>query len=425
MERSEKMRKFLVYFFLSLFFITGCGNKEDKRAGLELYFAIDSGNLQGVKDVLKDNEIDLEKLPYKDFTNLCQKESRALGYALDNDSPKSVEIAKYLIDAGSDIESRGDDGVTYVSYVTGGEIDKLKVLLEAGAAPAMKDDNGYSAIEHLVSRMSDRPNEWEEVELLMDYGSEITGKTLKVYIENYGYLFGKKMVELLQEQGKKTGLKKDVEYAVCGESEKLLEYLKDHKVTDKDVVVRYAAANCNVQTLQQLKKAGCDLAKEEDTNIGWVNPLYISSQYNDDGKVVEYLLKEGVTPDIKEDGEDGYNALTLAVIGGKARNVEVLRKWGVKWQREGANITDTWVSACREGTEQSIQVLLETGFRPDVRECVEGYSSANEEALKGLLKYQIPYHQEFVEDGESRTGFGGFAICTQNRHLRFIRAKRI
>ncbi len=411
MERGVKMRKIIICFFMALLFLSGCGNKEEKRAGLELYFAIDSGNLQGVKDVLKDSEINLEKLPYKEFTNFREEESRALGYALDSDSPKSAEIAKCLIDAGADVESKGDEGITYVGYessVTDGEADKLKLLLEAGADPTVEDDNGYSAIEHSVSKMDDRLYEWKEIELLMDYGAQLTDKALEVHIDNHGYLFGKKMVEDIKGRGKKTGLKKDVEYALCGESEKLLEYLKHHKVSDKDVVLRYAAANCNVQALQQLKKAGCNLAKEEDTNIGWINPLYIASRYNEDEKVVEYLLNEGVNPDMKgNDDEDFYrhNALTMAAIGGKERNIKILRKWGVKWRRKELDLGDTWVEVCREGTAKSVKVLLDAGFEPTAAEIMEGYGSANEETLEGLLQYQIPYNQEYMRDGESHTGF--------------------
>lgn len=408
------MKKVLSCFLIIIFTLTGCTNFSDKEAGWNLYDAIINGNLQAVKDILKDKEVDLEKLPVEEVTDLCENESRALGYALDetNDLPMRVEIVRYLIEKGADIESKGDNGITYVSYVTGGNMDKLSLLLEAGADPNVKDDNGYSAMEHSVSKMNDRPYKWKEIELLMQYGGKITDKTLQVYMENSGYLFGKRIVEHLRSKGAETGLKKDIEYAVCGESEKLLDYIKHNKISDKDAVIKYAAANCNVETIRQLRKSGCSLDVEEDTCDGWMNLLSIVARYNKDEKVVEYLLKEGIDPENDDPQGDTYNALTLAAIGGKAKNIEVLKKSGVKWQRDDMSMAETWLAVCEKGNEQSVQVLLDSGFQPTDRECAEGYSYANEDTIQAMFENDVPYNGKYEEEGVEYDGFA--EMCYMN-----------
>lgn len=393
-------------------------SKRSNISSLKLVRAINSGNLQGVREVLRNQVIDLENLPYSEYTYFRKKDTRALALALMCGADNRMELVKELLQNGADIQSQGDYGETYIGFIVQDKCkEEVHLWLEEGADPSAKDDKGYSAMEYLAEELRTDEEDWKIVELLIDYGGKITEKTLKIYVKNEEFYFGKRMIEYIREHGGKTGLKLDLEYAVCGENDKILEFLDHNKVSDKRAVIKYASANCNVQVLQKLRTQGCKLNIMDKRGM---NLLQIAAQYNEDEKVLEYLLESGLSTG---KDEEECNALTLATIGGKAGNVRILRKWGVKWQVGNRFELNSWKQVCKYGMKNSIQILLDNGWNPTTEEIVAGYGSVvNKESLMGLLKCKIPYNVSFIEEEEydEATTITGFSeLCISEPQLAF------
>lgn len=193
-----------------------------------------------------------------------------------------------------------------------------------------------------------------------------------------------------------------MEYAVCGNNQALLEYLKRDKISDKKSVLLQAAAHCNVEVLKELKRQGCDFSIKDE---GRKNLLHIAVKYNH-AEVVSYLLKEGINPN---DVTDFYenDALTIAVIEADKEKVEMLMESGMDWQKGDAFGRDTWIAVCEGGTDTSVELMLEKGFYPTDEEIIYGYENCNDSTFQALLDAKIPYDKEYVEDDYVLTGFLG------------------
>lgn len=100
--------------------------------------AIDRGDLAAVKAIVEEGNSPDSALDYGDepVTPLY----RAAGQG-------RLDIAKYLIEKGADVNFRGKEwGHTPLSEAAGrGFDDVIEVLLKAGADPKVKDRNGYTA----------------------------------------------------------------------------------------------------------------------------------------------------------------------------------------------------------------------------------------------------------------------------------------
>jgi ankyrin repeat protein len=96
----------------------------------------------------------------------------ALIYAATDSNPA---VAALLLKAGADVNARGTDGrTTLMSAVTGaGTIDTIRILLEAGADPSLKDDSGLTALD-MVRKYDD-----EEARLMAKMLSEAEKKRQK------------------------------------------------------------------------------------------------------------------------------------------------------------------------------------------------------------------------------------------------------
>ena len=128
--------------------LCGCQSESEKEDGKKLFMAITTNNVQGVREALRNPHINLEKLPVKEFSNFRQwKEKRALAFAIDNNTA-NAEIVEMLIDAGADVNSRGDDGSTYLMNCS----DEMEeILLKAGADVNAKNNAGETVVDVFLS----------------------------------------------------------------------------------------------------------------------------------------------------------------------------------------------------------------------------------------------------------------------------------
>lgn len=111
--------------------------KRRKDAGARLFYAIDSGDVQGVRETLESCEIDLEKLPVREDSNFRMGDRRALAFAIDKAYGNS-KIVQMLIDAGADVNSKNDGEFTYLEGIMYGASERVykeicEMLVRAGA----------------------------------------------------------------------------------------------------------------------------------------------------------------------------------------------------------------------------------------------------------------------------------------------------
>ena len=130
----------LILLGLSIMIVsTGCSSDAEKQAAEKLYLAISFNNIQACEEALRDGNIDLEKLPKKELTELGAYDRRALALAIDH----SVDhrIIQMLIDHGADVNSTMKGSKSYLTQaVLNGDYELCKMLLDAGADAEQKQD---------------------------------------------------------------------------------------------------------------------------------------------------------------------------------------------------------------------------------------------------------------------------------------------
>lgn len=418
-------------FILCILFLCACQSKEERDAGARLFYAIDSGDVQGVRETLESCEIDLEKLPVREDSNFRMGDRRALAFAIDKAYGNS-KIVQMLIDAGADVNSKNDGEFTYLEGIMYGASERVykeicEMLVRAGAGVSGKKAAidlwfATSVMDEFGERT--RGDVWGMAELMEEYGEGITPDTLKMYLEYGGCEFAGELIEHLEKSGQETGVGKDLEYAIFGENEKLLKYLAKGKVSDKKKVLWQAAARCNVEVLKALKEQGCDFGEKAENDISL---LHAASKYNS-REVVSYLMDEGLNP-YEKTYYSQSNALTAAVMGANREVVDFLKKAGMGWQREKEHddAGNSWLSVCRGGERESLEIMLGDGFCPTDQEVIYGYRECNECMFGALVERDIPYNKKYYESGIMFSGFTelcssqpkfAMKICEKDKDLR-------
>ena len=84
---------------------------------------------------------------------------------------EGLEICRYLVSQGIDVNYRANDGKTPLMYVSEAYMTSfdrrhefLKILLDAGADPTLKDKSGHTAIDYCLER-----NDLENAQFLQQY----------------------------------------------------------------------------------------------------------------------------------------------------------------------------------------------------------------------------------------------------------------
>ena len=372
-----------------LVFTVGCSTKHQKEKNLRLYYAVTGNNLQAVKEEIRSNKpIDFLDLGYYEITQFAfrdgrpKKDGRVLALALENSDDA---VAGALIEAGAPA-SDPEDTYTYLDEaICNHSLGLCKQLVENGADVNAGEETPLEAL--LAFAHPEMEDAKERAELLIDHGAQIDEKLMKHCLKNeWRYLYAPKVLEWLKDAQKSNGLEAALEAAIRGNDAVLQSLIKDDKVQNKKDVLLFAAANCNMRTLELMSNKGYDLSTEDETGM---NLLHIASLCNTK-EVVAYLLKNGI--DGKQESEAGIPPISYAAIGAKEDTLRFLLAQGYDYQN------DTWGDACQLGSGESVRILLNLGYKPTKEDCFRGYISNIDSVFNELLKQNIPYDVKY--DGE-------------------------
>ena len=148
------------------------------QSGLPQNFleTVQKGTVDEVKDFIEKNGVDVNtrtkvslKVGYKDFTHKSRY-TTLLHIAAYN---PEVEVLKYLISQGADVNAKDNDGETPLHHtVFNSNIEVLKYLVSQGVDVNAKNNNGRTPL-HLAANFSRDP---EVLKYLVSQGADINAK---------------------------------------------------------------------------------------------------------------------------------------------------------------------------------------------------------------------------------------------------------
>ena len=370
--KSENKKKDFYYdcdAFNILFTICGCSKDKDKDISKkQLYTFICNLNMQGVKEALK-NHAEFAKETIK-----TSSKTKPLELAVREIESEKVQlqICSQLIKSGADVNEKGDEitalkgTVSRIPFENYNEkMDMLNRLLESGAKP----------------------------------DSDIVSFLLNDDNSNWGmqYYFTPQILKKLEKYDGKQNISQGLRAAMNGDDHKLQKLVISDKINkkDKEQVLAFAAAHCNVDTLKIMKKQGYDFAWKDSDKVGL---LQIAALCNH-SSVVKYLLEQQLDSKAKADYYK-VRAVEFAIVAGNLDNAKILiekDKVNFKKNHHGKPC-DVWEFILAFGDKKSFKTLESLGHQPTKEEIYDTYQNYGYE--QGI-KVKEDELQEIIWNGES------------------------
>ena len=370
--KSENKKKDFYYdcdAFNILFTICGCSKDKDKDISKkQLYTFICNLNMQGVKEALK-NHAEFAKETIK-----TSSKTKPLELAVREIESEKVQlqICSQLIKSGADVNEKGDEitalkgTVSRIPFENYNEkMDMLNRLLESGAKP----------------------------------DSDIISFLLNDNNSNWGmqYYFTPQILKKLEKYDGKQNISQGLRAAMNGDDHKLQKLVISDKINkkDKEQVLAFAAAHCNVDTLKIMRKQGYDFSWKDSDKVGL---LQIAALCNH-SSVVKYLLEQQLDSKAKADYYK-VRAVDFAIVAGNLDKAKILiekDKVNFKKNHHGKPC-DVWEFILAFGDKKSFKTLESLGHQPTKEEIYDTYQNYGYE--QGI-KVKEDELQEIIWNGES------------------------
>ena len=324
--------------------------------------------MQGVKEALK-NHAEFAKETIK-----TSSKTKPLELAVREIESEKVQlqICSQLIKSGADVNEKGDEitalkgTVSRIPFENYNEkMDMLNRLLESGAKP----------------------------------DSDIVSFLLNNDNSNWGmqYYFTPQILKKLEKYDGKQNISQGLRAAMNGDDHKLQKLVISDKINkkDKEQVLAFAAAHCNVDTLKIMKKQGYDFAWKDSDKVGL---LQIAALCNH-SSVVKYLLEQQLNSKAKADYYK-VRAVDFAIVAGNLDNAKILiekDKVNFKKNHHGKPC-DVWEFILAFGDKKSFKTLESLGHQPTKEEIYDTYQNYGYE--QGI-KVKEDELQEIIWNGES------------------------
>lgn len=368
--KSENKKKDFYYdcdAFNILFTICGCSKDKDKDISKkQLYTFICNLNMQGVKEALK-NHAEFAKETIK-----TSSKTKPLELAVREIESEKVQlqICSQLIKSGADVNEKGDEitalkgTVSRIPFENYNEkMDMLNRLLESGAKP----------------------------------DSDIVSFLLNDDNSNWGmqYYFTPQILKKLEKYDGKQNISQGLRAAMNGDDHKLQKLVISDKINkkDKEQVLAFAAAHCNVDTLKIMRKQGYDFSWKDSDKVGL---LQIAALCNH-SSVVKYLLEQQLNSKAKADYYK-VRAVEFAIVAGNLDNAKILiekDKVNFKKNHHGKPC-DVWEFILAFGDKKSFKTLESLGHQPTKEEIYDTYQNYGKEQYEQGVKVKEDELQEII-----------------------------
>ena len=324
--------------------------------------------MQGVKEALK-NHAELAKETIK-----TSSKTKPLELAVREIESEKVQlqICSQLIKSGADVNEKGDEitalkgTVSRISFENYNEkMDMLNRLLESGAKP----------------------------------DSDIVSFLLNNDNSNWGmqYYFTPQILKKLEKYDGKQNISQGLRAAMNGDDHKLQKLVISDKINkkDKEQVLAFAAAHCNVDTLKIMRKQGYDFSWKDSDKVGL---LQIAALCNH-SSVVKYLLEQQLNSKAKADYYK-VRAVDFAIVAGNLDKAKILiekDKVNFKKNHHGKPC-DVWEFILAFGDKKSFKTLESLGHQPTKEEIYDTYQNYGYEQGVKVKEDEL---QEIIWNGES------------------------
>ena len=324
--------------------------------------------MQGVKEALK-NHAEFAKETIK-----TSSKTKPLELAVREIESEKVQlqICSQLIKSGADVNEKGDEitalkgTVSRIPFENYNEkMDMLNRLLESGAKP----------------------------------DSDIISFLLNDNNSNWGmqYYFTPQILKKLEKYDGKQNISQGLRAAMNGDDHKLQKLVISDKINkkDKEQVLAFAAAHCNVDTLKIMRKQGYDFSWKDSDKVGL---LQIAALCNH-SSVVKYLLEQQLNSKAKADYYK-VRAVDFAIVAGNLDKAKILiekDKVNFKKNHHGKPC-DVWEFILAFGDKKSFKTLESLGHQPTKEEIYDTYQNYGYE--QGI-KVKEDELQEIIWNGES------------------------
>lgn len=264
----------------------------------EIFDAVKEGNLTKVKELIENNN---EVLNARN-TN----QSTPLHIAV---SVSNIEIAKYLIEKGADLNSTNAYQWTPLFFAKNGEMAKL--LIDSGANVNSLDNVKWSVLMQTETL--------DAAKVLIENGADINYETPNLgSTALYSSLWRKKLeiANYLLELGVKikgpssttgvTELKSALQAGCVKYLDRYLElgYSIKMNVEGGNNLIHYAAESNSVELIKKITELGIPL--DEMNSFGW-SPLHIAAYKNNDA-AFKFFLEKGLDKNSRTvNGKSAYN----------------------------------------------------------------------------------------------------------------------
>jgi ankyrin repeat protein len=250
-----------------------------------------------------------------------------------------IEIAKLLIDAGIDLETKGSFNSTALTRaIDAKRLDLVKLFKEKADVLLVKQNDLNSA---LVEAFREKDNK-ELIFYLLEQGADM----------RYKERFGTNVLSYAAEHG----------------FIDMIEYLIDHgldlteDIDDTNNALREAAYTGQFEVIKFLVDHGADI-NGGDYGAS-ENPLMKAARH-DYVEIAEYLIDNGADLEVRDD--NGNTPLLFAAYEGSYKVAKLLLEKGADIQAKNEMNWNALMQAASEGYTDVAKLLLEAGSEVNVR----------------------------------------------------------
>ena len=271
------------------------------------------------------------------------------------------ETLQAIIDYGADVNATNKRGRTpLLLSCFFRQIDSVNVLLAAGADTTICDEEGFSCLHAAIDGRCSK----DTLQALIDHGAHI-------------------------DTTRKDGANALLRACYTGQSESvrfLLEAGADESIVtpNGNTCLHYAIrGNCTKDTLEKIIEQGVDANYMNHRGDTALIRAYSTAQTES----VNVLLEKGADPNIVN--SSGFSSLHAAAAGNcPSKTVQEISKCKIDLDAKDKDGRTALLLACMHRQQETVQVLLEAGSNPNIRDN-NGQTSLMKAAISGCRKKVI------------------------------------